>query len=67
MTLAKRGAGRRPSGGRSGGGGRPIGEEIRSPPAPQGPPATQSVVSDGGVGRIKLMQEELLKSPRAKL
>ena len=29
MTQARRGSDRRPSGGRSGGGGRPIGEEIR--------------------------------------
>ena len=28
VTLARRGSGRRPSGGRNGGGGRPIGEEI---------------------------------------
>ena len=45
MTLARRGEGRRPSGGRSGGGGHPIGEEIEPPPP--SPVSLDTTRSDG--------------------
>ncbi len=41
LTLARHGAGRRPSGGRNGGGGHPIEEDIGVPSSPQGPPAAR--------------------------
>jgi hypothetical protein len=64
VTSARRGTGRRPSGGRSGGGGCPNGEEIGMPPSPQGHPAARSNEhknSYKGIGRNKRMQEKPLK------
>ncbi len=61
------GRGRRLSGEHSGGGGRPIGEEIGMPSPPQGPPVARSDGIWTGEGKSKRSQEDPSKALTAKI